>query len=73
MLNYLLQKKAFELDLKLGDIILAGRFKNQREVVKEISTDDLGQLVINGKKALTFRIEKTLPKHKQSRKTRGLK
>ena len=58
------------IDLELGDIILAGKWKNKREVVKSIGTDDLGQPTVNGKSLLTVRIEKTLPDEKKSRQTR---
>ena len=57
------------LDLEVGDVILTGRFKNKRTVVKKIETDDLGQPTINGMKALSFRIEKLMPKSKWSKKT----
>ena len=61
--------EVLELDLEVGDVILTGRFKNKRTVVKKISTDDLGQPVVNGMKALSFRIEKLMPKDKWSKKT----
>jgi hypothetical protein len=57
------------LDLEVGDVILTGRFKNKRTVVKKIETDGLGQPTINGMKALSFRIEKLMPKSKWSKKT----
>ena len=57
------------LDIKVGDVILTGRFKNKRTIVKKIGTDDLGQPTINGMKALNFRIEKLMPKKKWSKKT----
>jgi len=60
------------LDIKVGDIVLGGKFKNKRTVVKTIGTDDLGQPTINGKPLLKFRIEKHLPKEKQSKKTREM-
>ena len=50
-------------------MILTGRFKNKRTVVKEIGIDDLGQPTINGMKALSFRIEKLMPKSKWSKKS----
>jgi hypothetical protein len=62
-------KSAMQLDISIGDILLGGRFKNIREVVKEIGEDDLGQPTVNGKKLLTSRIEKKLPKDKQSKET----
>ena len=61
--------EALELDLEVGDVILTGRFKNKRTVVKKISTDDLGQPTVNGMKVLSFRIEKLMAKSKWSKKT----
>ena len=58
-----------KLDIKVGDILLGGKFKNKRIVVKEIGTDELGQPTINGKSLLKFRIEKQLPDNKKSKKT----
>ena len=64
-----MSKEALKLDIDIGDVLLGGRFKNQREVVRKIGTDELGQPTVNGKKLLAFRIEKKLPKNKQSKKT----
>ena len=61
--------EALELDLEIGDIILTGKFKNKRTEVKKIGTDDLGQPTINGMKALSFRIEKLMPKNKWSKES----
>ena len=61
--------EALDLDLEVGDVIMTGRFKNKRTVVKKIGTDDLGQPTINGMKALNFRIEKLMPKSKRSKET----
>ena len=47
------------LDVKIGDTILMGKFKNKKVVVKSIGKDEHGMPTINGKKATTFRI---LPK-----------
>jgi len=58
------------LDINIGDIMLTGRFKNHREVVKTMGTDELGQPLINGKKLLDMRIEKKLPFEKRSKKTK---
>ena len=58
-----------KLDIKVGDILLGGKFKNKRIVVKEIGKDELGQPTINGKPILNFRIEKHLPDNKKSKKT----
>ncbi len=59
-----------ELDLEIGDVILAGKFKNKRKIVKDIGKDDLGQPTINGMKVLNFRIEKLMPKDKWSKKSK---
>lgn len=59
-----------KLDIEVGDVVLSGKFKNKRTIVKSIGEDDLGQPTINGKPILKFRIEKLLPKEKQSKKTR---
>ena len=61
--------EALDLDIDIGDVILTGRFKNKRTVVKEIGVDDNGQPTINGMKALSFRIEKLMPKSKWSKKS----
>lgn len=67
-----LLKQLIELtiDLALGDIVLAGKWKNKRMVVKSLGTDDLGQPTVNGKSLLTVRIEKSLPDDKKSKQTR---
>ena len=51
--------------LQVGDIILTGRFKNKREIVKTIGVDKLGQPTVNGKPMLKFRIEKAMPEEKK--------
>ena len=47
-----------KLDIKVGDTILMGKFKNKKVVVKSIGKDEYGMPTINGKKAVTFRIPK---------------
>jgi len=54
-----LQEK-IELDINIGDEILAGRFKNKKVIVKDIGTDDKNQPTINGKAILKFRIKKLI-------------
>lgn len=58
-----------ELDIEVGDVLLGGKFKNKRVVVKSIGISDIGQPTINGKPLLNFRIEKQLPDNKKSKKT----
>ena len=62
-------KEKIDLDIEIGDVLLGGRYKNKRIVVKEIGVDDLGQPTVNGKPVLKFRIEKHLPDEKKSKKT----
>ena len=47
------------LDIKVGDTILVGKFKNKKMKVKSIGKDKHGMPTINGRKATTFRL---LPK-----------
>jgi len=58
-----------DVDVDVGDVILGGKYKNKRMVVKEIGKDELGQPTVNGKPMLKFRIEKHLPDNKKSKKT----
>ena len=53
------------IDLRVGDAILTGKFKNKRDIVKSIGVDGLGQPTVNGKPMLKFRIEKSMPKKKK--------
>jgi len=62
-------REVLELDLEVGDVILTGKFKNKRTVIKKFGKDDLGQPTINDR-PLNFRIEKLLPKEKWSKKTK---
>ncbi len=62
-------KKAYNVDIKVGDVVLGGKFKNQRMVVEEFGTNDIGQPTVNGKSLLAVRIEKTLPDSKKSSET----
>ena len=46
------------IPVKVGDVILTGRFKNKKVVIKSIGEDEHGMPTINGKKVVTFRILK---------------
>jgi len=50
--------EGIDLDVEVGDTILMGRFKNKRVKVKSIDYNDKGDLLINGRPALKFRIQK---------------
>lgn len=54
------------VDLEKGDTIMTGRFKNSPKVVKTIGVDKNGQPTVNGRKMLTFRIEKLMPEEKKA-------
>jgi hypothetical protein len=47
-----------KLDIKVGDIIMGGKFKNKKIVVKTIGKNEKGDITINGKPLLRFRIIK---------------
>ena len=56
-----------KIDLNIGDIILAGKFKNKKMVVKEFGTDKNGQPTVNGRVMFTFRIQKYMPTKTESK------
>jgi hypothetical protein len=66
-------REAISLDLKVGDVILTGKFKNKRTVVKDIGKDENGHPTVNGKSILKFKIEKLLPQDKWSAKSKSEK
>jgi hypothetical protein len=47
-----------DLPIEIGDVVRMGKFKNKKVVVKSIDWNEKGDLLINGKPALKFRIEK---------------
>jgi hypothetical protein len=44
------------ISINVGDEILGGKFKNKKIKVKEIGTNDKGEITINGTTLLRFRI-----------------
>jgi hypothetical protein len=46
------------IPIEIGDEILGGKFKNKKIKVKEIGQNDKGDITINGKPLLRFRIPK---------------
>lgn len=50
-----------KIDVKVGDIILMGRFKNKKVTVKTIGYDEHGMPTVNGKPICTFRYTKNKP------------
>ena len=47
-----------KIPVEVGDTVLMGRFKNKKVVIKSIDYNDNGDLLINGRPALKFRILK---------------
>lgn len=50
--------EVIKIPIKVGDTVLGGRFKNKKIVVKKIGKNDKGDLTLNGKPLLKFRIVK---------------
>ena len=44
------------VDIKVGDTLMGGRFKNKKIVVKTIGKNDKGEVTINGKTLLRYRL-----------------
>lgn len=53
-----------QLPIEIGDVILAGRFKNKKITVKEIGVDEHGLPTINGRGILKIRIQKLMKPNK---------
>ena len=51
-------QEVIKLDIEIGDVILAGKWRNKKVVVKEIGEDEHGLPTINGKSILKIRIAK---------------
>lgn len=47
-----------KVDIKVGDIVLGGKFKNKKVLVKKIGKNDKGDICLNNKPLLRFRIIK---------------
>ena len=51
-------KEMIKVDIKVGDTVLGGKFKNKKIVVKFISKNAKGDLTINGRPLMRYRIIK---------------
>lgn len=51
-----------QIDIQVGDTILGGKFKNKKVIVKDIGKNDKGEITINGKPLLRYRITKSAKK-----------
>jgi hypothetical protein len=50
--------ESIKIPIKIGDTIFGGRFKNKKVVVKTITKDPKGGILINGRPLLKYRIPK---------------
>jgi hypothetical protein len=51
-------EEVINIPIEVGDTILGGRFKNKKTVVKKIGKNAKGDITINGKPLLKFRLIK---------------
>ena len=49
-------EEEIKLPIEVGDIVLGGKFKNKRIVVKDIGENEKGDITINGRPILRDRI-----------------
>jgi hypothetical protein len=63
-----LLKEYIELDVKIGDTVFMGKFKNKKVEVKSIGWNEKGDLLINNKSAMKMRI----PKHAKQVKEQNI-
>ena len=54
-----------KIPIVIGDTVYVGKFKNKKIVVKDITYNEYGLPMINGRPLLTLRIEKLMPKKKE--------
>ena len=58
MITFKQYTEDIKVPIKVGDTVLGGRFKNKKVVVKAIGKNDKGDITINGKPLLKYRILK---------------
>ena len=66
------KQSAISLPIELGDIVLSGRFKNKKILVKSIGVDEHGSPTINGRSILSIRMQKK-PENITKKKINALK
>ena len=54
-----------KLPINVGDTVMMGRFKNKKVIVKSIDYNEKGDLLINGRPALKFRMVKSVKESKE--------
>ena len=53
-----LATESVDLPIEIGDTVRMGKFKNKKVVIKTIDWNEKGDLLINGRPAMKFRLEK---------------
>ena len=53
-----IKSEEIKVPIKVGDVVLGGKFKNKRVTVKKIGKNEKGDITINDKPMLKFRIIK---------------
>lgn len=61
------------LPIEIGDLVLGGRFKNKKIIVKEIGYDQYGLPTVNGRGILKIRIPKLYQKQEKKEMKEDLK
>ena len=49
-------EEVIKVPIKIGDVVLGGKFKNKKITVKSIGKNEKGDITINGKPLLKYRI-----------------
>lgn len=49
-------KEDITIPINIGDTVLGGKFKNKRIVVKSIDQNEKGDILINGKPLMKYRL-----------------
>jgi|TARA_B100001105_G_C22159690_1_gene343784 ribosomal protein S9 len=56
MKSFIQLRDDIRIKINVGDTVLGGKFKNKSIVVKTISRNDKGDITINGKPLMKYRI-----------------
>ena len=51
-------REIIKLDIEPGDLLLGGKWKNKKIIVKDIGKDEYGSPTVNGKSLLKVRVPK---------------
>ena len=65
--------EAITVPIEIGDTVLGGKFKNKKIVVKNIGKNSKGEITINGKPLLRYRLMKNLDEKSRVARKKGQK